>query len=79
VCILEAIVCNDVQESRINKLHNVMSEYIPNYKNLDFRLVFTQNNALNINEPDMYNKVNRKIINLIFEIQIIFLTIIDIS
>lgn len=55
--ILETLVCNDVQESRINKLHKVMSEYIPDYKSWDTRLIFTQINARNIDEPDSYNKV----------------------
>lgn len=50
-------MCNDIQESRIKKLHKVMSEYIYDYKSWGSRLMFTQMNARNINEPDTYNKV----------------------
>lgn len=50
-------MCNDIQESRINKIHNVMSEYISDYQSWGSRLMFTQMNARNINEPDVYNKV----------------------
>lgn len=35
-----------------------MSEYICDYESWGSRLMFTQMNARNINEPDMYNKVN---------------------
>lgn len=55
---LESLVCNDVQESRIKKLHNVMSEFIIDYESWGSRLMFTQMNALDIDEPDAYNKVN---------------------
>lgn len=55
---LETLVCNDIQESRIKKLHYVMSEYIYDYQSWGSRLKFTQINARNIDEPDTYNKVN---------------------
>jgi len=55
--ILESLVCNDIQESRVKKIHNVMSEYISDYQNWGSRLMFTQINARHINEPDVYNKV----------------------
>lgn len=51
------MVCNDIQESRINKIHNVMAEYIGDYQSWGSRLIFTQMNAKTINEPDTYNKV----------------------
>jgi len=35
-----------------------MAEYIYDYQNWGSRLVFTQRNALSIDEPDTYNKVN---------------------
>ncbi|XP_022180254.1 5-methylcytosine rRNA methyltransferase NSUN4 [Myzus persicae] len=53
----ESLVCNDIQESRIKKIHNVMSEYISDYQSWGSRLMFTQMNARNINEPDVYNKI----------------------
>lgn len=56
--IIESLVCNDIQESRINKLHSVMSEYIYDYKSWGSRLMFTQINARNIHEPDTFNKVS---------------------
>jgi hypothetical protein len=55
---LESLVCNDVQESRIKKLHNVMSEFIIDYESWGSRLMITQMNARDIDEPDVYNKVN---------------------
>lgn len=58
VYISESLVCNDIQESRIKKLHKVMSEYIDDYKSWGSRLIFTQINAKHIDEPDTYNKVN---------------------
>lgn len=57
VYILESLVCNDYQESRLQKLRSVMSEYIFDYEKLGSRLMFTQMNARNIDEPDTYNKV----------------------
>jgi len=65
VFILESLVCNDVQESRIRKLHSVMSEYISDYQSWGSRLMFTQMNARNIDEPDTYNKVKAVQINYI--------------
>ncbi|VVC29998.1 Hypothetical protein CINCED_3A018641 [Cinara cedri] len=53
----ELLVCNDIQESRINKLRSVMSEYIHDYKSWGSRLVFSQINARNFYEPDTYNKI----------------------
>ncbi|XP_050440644.1 5-methylcytosine rRNA methyltransferase NSUN4 [Adelges cooleyi] len=53
----DSLVCNDVQESRLNKLHRVMSEYIYDYKTWGDRLVITQNNAREIDEPGVYNKI----------------------
>lgn len=74
------MVCNDVQESRMNKIHNVMAEYIGDYKSWGSRLTFTQMNAKSINEPDVYNKVI--IIVYIFKycnIKYFVLILIDIS
>ncbi|XP_025425771.1 5-methylcytosine rRNA methyltransferase NSUN4 [Sipha flava] len=53
----ESLVCNDVQESRIKKLHNVMSEFIIDYESWGSRLMITQMNARDIDEPDVYNKI----------------------
>lgn len=55
--IIESLVCNDIQESRINKLRSVMSEFIYDFKSCSSRLMFTQDNARNIHEPDTFNKV----------------------
>lgn len=41
-----------------------MSEYISDYQSWGSRLMFTQINARNINEPDVYNKVIIEIVHL---------------
>ncbi|XP_050522786.1 5-methylcytosine rRNA methyltransferase NSUN4 [Daktulosphaira vitifoliae] len=53
----ENLLCNDVQESRLNKLHKVMSEYIYDYKSWGTRLMFSQLNATEFDEPEIYNKI----------------------
>jgi len=42
-----------------------MSEYISDYESWGSRLMFTQMNARQINEPDVYNKVIIQLVHLV--------------
>lgn len=55
----ELLVCNDVQESRVNRIRKVMNEYL-----IDFakgwegkRCMLTQNDARGIDDYEMYDKI----------------------
>lgn len=56
---LDQLVCNDVQESRLNKLRRVMQEYLFDYKQrwAGKRLIFSQSDARNLDEYDSYDKI----------------------
>ncbi|KAH8263501.1 hypothetical protein KR044_010006 [Drosophila immigrans] len=56
---LDQLICNDVQESRLNKLRRVMQEYLFDYKQrwAGQRLIFSQSDARNLDEYDSYDKI----------------------
>ncbi|XP_064551436.1 5-methylcytosine rRNA methyltransferase NSUN4 [Drosophila montana] len=56
---LDQLVCNDVQESRLNKLRRVMQEYLFDYKQrwAGKRLIFSQSDARNLDEYGSYDKI----------------------
>ncbi|KAH8411986.1 hypothetical protein KR222_004767 [Zaprionus bogoriensis] len=56
---LDQLVCNDVQESRLNKLRRVMQEYLFDYKQrwAGKRLIFSQSDARNLDEYASYDKI----------------------
>ncbi|KAL7741211.1 hypothetical protein ACLKA6_015103 [Drosophila palustris] len=56
---LDQLVCNDVQESRLNKLRRVMQEYLFDYKQrwAGKRLMFSQSDARNLDEYASYDKI----------------------
>lgn len=56
---LDQLVCNDVQESRLNKLRRVMQEYLFDYKQrwAGKRLIFSQSDARNLDEYQSYDKI----------------------
>ncbi|XP_017021966.1 5-methylcytosine rRNA methyltransferase NSUN4 [Drosophila kikkawai] len=56
---LDQLVCNDVQESRINKLRKVLQEYLFDYKDrwACKRLIFSQSDARNLDQYEQFDKI----------------------
>lgn len=55
--LLDEVVCNDKSKSRVNRIHKVAEEYLFNTTGENkFRI--TQENALEIDKPNYYNKVS---------------------
>lgn len=55
----EQLVCNDVMESRVNRIRKVMKEYLFDYQERweGQRLILNQNDARNLNEYGTYDKI----------------------
>ncbi|XP_030382933.1 5-methylcytosine rRNA methyltransferase NSUN4 isoform X1 [Scaptodrosophila lebanonensis] len=55
----DLLVCNDVQESRVNKLRRVMQEYLFDFRERweGKRLILTQSDARNLSEYASYDKI----------------------
>lgn len=51
------MVSNDVQQSRVNRIHNVIDQYIANVGQWYDKLFVTRRDARLIDDKDMYNKV----------------------
>ncbi|KAH8297987.1 hypothetical protein KR018_003956 [Drosophila ironensis] len=56
---VDQLVCNDVQESRLNKLRKVMQEYLFDYKErwAGKRLILSQSDARNLSDYEGYDKI----------------------
>ncbi|XP_020810266.1 5-methylcytosine rRNA methyltransferase NSUN4 [Drosophila serrata] len=56
---LDQLVCNDVQESRLNKLRKVLQEYLFDYKDrwAGKRLIFSQSDARNLDHYEQFDKI----------------------
>ena len=52
------LVANDIGQSRINRLKNVMNEYVSNICEGQNMLIITQQDARSIDENGRYNKVS---------------------
>jgi hypothetical protein len=50
-------VCNDVQESRTNRIHAVIKQYLYNIDKWKNHLIVSQKDGRNIDDYDVYNKV----------------------
>lgn len=51
------LVCNDVQESRTNRIHAVIKQYLYNMDTWKNRLIITQRDGRDIGEYSVYNKI----------------------
>lgn len=51
------LVCNDVKESRVNRIHSVMNQYIYDLPKWKGRLVVTQDNGCTMEEEGKYDKI----------------------
>lgn len=56
---LDHLVCNDIQESRLNKLRKVMQEYLFDYKErwAGKRLILSQSDARNLDQYEQFDKI----------------------
>ncbi|KAH8412527.1 hypothetical protein KR009_002809 [Drosophila setifemur] len=56
---VDQLVCNDIQESRLNKLRKVMQEYLFDYKErwAGKRLLFSQSDARNLDGYEQFDKI----------------------
>ncbi|ALC38579.1 CG4749 [Drosophila busckii] len=56
---LDQLICNDVQESRLNRIRHVMQEYLFDFKQRwsGKRLSFSQSDARNLQDYDSYDKI----------------------
>lgn len=50
-------MCNDVRESRTNRIHAVIKQYLYNMDMWKNRLIVTQRDGRDIDEYNVYNKV----------------------
>lgn len=51
------LVCNDVRESRINRIHAVIKQYLYSMDKWKNRLIVTLRDGRDIDEHNVYNKV----------------------
>ena len=51
------IVCNDIQQSRINRINKFLDQFLPSIGDWDKRFFITQSDARFIEDTDVYNKV----------------------
>ncbi|KDR18203.1 5-methylcytosine rRNA methyltransferase NSUN4 isoform X2 [Zootermopsis nevadensis] len=51
------LVCNDVQESRTNRIHAVIKQYLYSMDKWKNRLIVTQRDGRDIDEYNIYNKI----------------------
>ncbi|KAH8240610.1 hypothetical protein KR026_001661 [Drosophila bipectinata] len=56
---VDQLVCNDIQESRLNKLRKVMQEYLFDFKErwAGKRLIFSQSDARYLGDYDAFDKI----------------------
>lgn len=54
------MVANDVQKSRVKKIHNVIDQYVAGIGQWEERLLVTERDARFIDDKDMYNKVTHR-------------------
>lgn len=58
------IVANDIQKSRVQRIHNITNQYLADIGQWHDRLFVTQQDARFIDDKDMYNKVHNNSANL---------------
>lgn len=51
------MVANDVQKSRVDRIHKVINQYLADIGQWDERLFVTKQDARSIDDKDMFNKV----------------------
>jgi hypothetical protein len=51
-------MCNDVQESRTNRIHAIIKQYLYSMDKWKDRLIVTQKDGRYIDEYNVYNKVS---------------------
>lgn len=51
------VVANDIQESRIKRIDNFVTEFLGDIGDWDKRFFITKSDARFIEDPDFYNKV----------------------
>lgn len=51
------IVANDVQKSRVNRIHKVIDQYVAGIGQWQDKLYVTERDARSLDEKDVYNKV----------------------
>ncbi|BFF95420.1 5-methylcytosine rRNA methyltransferase NSUN4 [Drosophila madeirensis] len=56
---LDQLVCNDIQESRVNRVRRLMQEFLFDYKQRSAakHLIFSQSDARNLDEYQQYDKI----------------------
>lgn len=54
------IVANDIQRSRVQRIHNIINQYVAGIGQWHDKLLVTQQDARFIEDKDMYNKVNTR-------------------
>jgi len=57
------LVANDIKKSRVNRIHNVVNQFLADIGQWDDKLFFTERDARFIEDKDMYNKVINYIAN----------------
>lgn len=53
----QMLVANDIQKSRVNRIHSVINQYVAGIGNWEDRLIVTQRDARFIDDKDMFNKI----------------------
>jgi len=51
------LVSNDIMKSKVNKIRNIVKQFLAGMGQWDNRLIFTERDARFIDDKNMYNKV----------------------